>query len=145
MQILLEIEDIYGEAYNRIARSHGMSRRAFIAEHLREAADHVPGLIDQLKAEMTGPIKLRTADVAIRPYQSPLIHNQEEPLKRYRFTYLDNKEREARGEEGYIEGVGHNAGEAIEDATGHKWHPNDYAKEFRSPQTVGLENTPPEA
>ena len=128
MQILLEIDELYGECYTVMARSHGVSRRQYMVDLLTQAADNVPGLVEMVKEQMSGNISVKLdASMAVPQSKESKI---KERIRRYRFTYRDESL-------GFIEGVGEAAGPALVNATGRSWPYEEYIAIFLEPQLLG--------
>lgn len=131
MLVQVDLENRYCVAYDIIARSHGMSRRQYITEFLMRAAEKVPGLMDRVRADMSGEPIEQESDAEVRPYKNILeLPDPPQRMKRYRFTYRDESL-------GFVEGVGKSAGPALQDATGRKWPWAEFEPTFLEPEFLG--------
>lgn len=130
--VQIEVSELHLHAYEIIARSHGMSRRAYMGEFLEKSAERVPGLMDKARSEMFNePIK-QDGEQDIRPFKKEGIKEPVEELYRWRFSYLDSTR-------GFIEGIGPSSGRAFMNATGRDTYidSKDYEAEFRAPEMMG--------
>lgn len=123
----VELDEVYTECYNVIARSHKMSRREYIAEFLIESANKVPGLVDKIRKEMSNGIQ-QDGNINLGTPRNILLEMPEERTKRYRFTRRDTGE--------ILEGEGTSAGPALTQATGKVWMHEEFIKEFLDPQVI---------
>lgn len=129
MQILIEIEDEFGDAYTILARSNNSSRRQYIADLLRKAALNIPGLMEMVKKQRSGNIEV-TIDASLAAADKEKINEKGdfkdhfETVKGYRFYYLDE-------DKGFIDGYGKGPKDALLDATGREWPTTEYYETFR--------------